>query len=331
MPLTFASPLTASQRWADPLAARLQPLIRRAVSPAPGPQLPRWGSGWGRHCTPRWTYVPVGAWTTALLLDTTSALSGQVARRGRRPRARRRDDRRRTGLPAVTGLNDMRDLIGQGRRIAMVHALLNVRRPVAERGLARLPPSGKARARARPEWPGLPDQLHGRPSGGKAQFRARDQGQPHRGARPRLSPSCPCWMWLNCGATSSAVWTSTGYRCCSPAPGPGTCARSPTPAPIWAGRSPRARARATRSPARGTAPASTFAPARSSGGPPCSSSRGSKPACRDDKIEVGFPAAAGAELPELGQPPGSRPIRADDPTSTPAPRRCARARPGSAR
>jgi hypothetical protein len=33
MPLTFASRFAAAQRWADPLAERLQPLIRRAVSP----------------------------------------------------------------------------------------------------------------------------------------------------------------------------------------------------------------------------------------------------------------------------------------------------------
>jgi hypothetical protein len=33
MPLTFASRFAAAKRWADPLAERLQPLIRRAVSP----------------------------------------------------------------------------------------------------------------------------------------------------------------------------------------------------------------------------------------------------------------------------------------------------------
>ena len=35
MPLTFASRFAASQRWADPLAERLQPLIRRAVGAPP--------------------------------------------------------------------------------------------------------------------------------------------------------------------------------------------------------------------------------------------------------------------------------------------------------
>jgi hypothetical protein len=33
MPLTFASRFAASRRWADSLATRLQPLIKRAVSP----------------------------------------------------------------------------------------------------------------------------------------------------------------------------------------------------------------------------------------------------------------------------------------------------------
>jgi hypothetical protein len=35
MPSTFASRFAASQRWADPLAERLQPLIRRAVGAPP--------------------------------------------------------------------------------------------------------------------------------------------------------------------------------------------------------------------------------------------------------------------------------------------------------
>jgi hypothetical protein len=52
MPVTFASRFAVSQRWADPLAARLQPLIRRAVSPPPI-RISSTGSGWERRCTPR--------------------------------------------------------------------------------------------------------------------------------------------------------------------------------------------------------------------------------------------------------------------------------------
>ena len=124
MPLTFASRFAASQRWADPLAARLQPLIRRAVS---APRVRNFLDGvWlGAPLHPALTDVPVGAWTTALLLDAGSALSGDEALGAAADRALAVGTI--AAVPAaVTGLNDMRDLIGQSRRIAMVHALVNV-------------------------------------------------------------------------------------------------------------------------------------------------------------------------------------------------------------
>jgi Predicted membrane protein (DUF2231) len=69
--------------------------------------------------------VPVGAWTTALLLDTGSALSGDRELGAAADRALAVGTI--AALPtALTGLNDMRDLTGQSRRIAMVHALVNV-------------------------------------------------------------------------------------------------------------------------------------------------------------------------------------------------------------
>jgi nitrite reductase/ring-hydroxylating ferredoxin subunit len=124
MPLTFASRSAASQRWADPLATRLQPLIRRAVSRPPVRNFLD-GVWLGAPLHPALTDVPVGAWTTALLLDTTSALSGDRSLGAAADRALAIGTI--AALPAaVTGLNDMRDLIGQGRRIAMVHALVNV-------------------------------------------------------------------------------------------------------------------------------------------------------------------------------------------------------------
>jgi nitrite reductase/ring-hydroxylating ferredoxin subunit len=124
MPLTFASRFAASQRWADPLAERLQPLIKRAVS---APPVRNFLDGvWvGAPLHPALTDVPVGAWTTALLLDTGSALSGDEALGAAADRALAVGTI--AAVPAaVTGLNDMRDLIGQSRRIAMVHALVNV-------------------------------------------------------------------------------------------------------------------------------------------------------------------------------------------------------------
>jgi nitrite reductase/ring-hydroxylating ferredoxin subunit len=124
MPVTFASRLAASQRWADPLATWLQPLIKRAVGP---PAVRNFLDGvWlGAPLHPALTDVPVGAWTTALLLDGSSALVGDESLAVAADRALAVGTI--AAVPAaVTGLNDMRDLTGQGRRIAMVHALVNV-------------------------------------------------------------------------------------------------------------------------------------------------------------------------------------------------------------
>ena len=124
MPLTIASRFAASQRWADPLAERLQPLIRRAVSP---PAVRNFLDGvWlGVPLHPALTDVPVGAWTTALLLDSGSVVSGNESLGAAADRALAVGTI--AAVPAaVTGLNDMRDLVGQSRRIAMVHALVNV-------------------------------------------------------------------------------------------------------------------------------------------------------------------------------------------------------------
>jgi nitrite reductase/ring-hydroxylating ferredoxin subunit/uncharacterized membrane protein len=122
--VTFASRFAVAQRWADPLAARLQPLIRRAVS---APPIRNFLDGvWlGAPLHPALTDVPVGAWTTALLLDGGSVLSGDEALAAAADRALAVGTI--AAVPAaVTGLNDLRDLVGQSRRIAMVHALLNV-------------------------------------------------------------------------------------------------------------------------------------------------------------------------------------------------------------
>ena len=125
MPLTsFIDRFAASQRWADPLAERLQPLIRRAVSPPPLRNLLD-GVPLGTPVHPPLTDVPIGAWTTALLLDGGALLSGDEALGAAADRALAVGTL--AALPtAVTGLNDLRDLAGQSRRIAMVHALLNV-------------------------------------------------------------------------------------------------------------------------------------------------------------------------------------------------------------
>ena len=124
MPVTFASRFAVAQRWADPLAERLQPLIRRAVSPPPIRNFLD-GVWLGTPLHPPLTDVPVGAWTTALLLDGGSVLSGDEALGAAADRALAVGTI--AAVPAaVTGLNDLRDLVGQSRRIAMVHALVNL-------------------------------------------------------------------------------------------------------------------------------------------------------------------------------------------------------------
>lgn len=124
MPITFAGRFALSQRWAGPLAQSLQPLIKRAEAP---PQVRNALDGvWlGAPLHPALTDVPVGAWTTALVLDTASVLTGDEALAGAADRALVVGTL--AALPAAaTGLNDLRDLIGQSRQVAMVHALLNV-------------------------------------------------------------------------------------------------------------------------------------------------------------------------------------------------------------
>lgn len=124
MTLALAGKIAASQRWADPLAKRLQPLIRAAVRPDPVRNLLD-GVWLGAPLHPALTDVPVGTWTAALALDLACLFGGEETLGAGADRALAMGTI--TAVPAVvTGLNDLRDLIGQSRRIAMVHALLNV-------------------------------------------------------------------------------------------------------------------------------------------------------------------------------------------------------------
>lgn len=124
MSLALAGRIAARQRWADPLAKALQPLIRRAVKPEPVRNFLD-GVWLGAPLHPALTDVPVGTWTAALALDIGCLLGGEETLGPGADRALAMGTL--TAIPAaVTGLNDLRDLIGQSRRIAMVHALLNV-------------------------------------------------------------------------------------------------------------------------------------------------------------------------------------------------------------
>jgi nitrite reductase/ring-hydroxylating ferredoxin subunit/uncharacterized membrane protein len=124
MNLALADRIAAKQAWADPLAKKLQPLIRRAVRPQPVRNFLD-GVWLGAPLHPALTDVPVGTWTAALALDLACLAGGEETLAPGADRALTMGVI--TAVPAaVTGLNDLRDLTGQSRRIAMVHALLNV-------------------------------------------------------------------------------------------------------------------------------------------------------------------------------------------------------------
>jgi nitrite reductase/ring-hydroxylating ferredoxin subunit/uncharacterized membrane protein len=124
MPVRFAGEFALSQRWAGPLAERLQPLIARAVR-VPAVRNTLDGVWLGAPLHPALTDVPVGSWTAALLLDAAAALTGDEALSGAADRVLAVGTI--AALPAAaTGVNDLRDLVGQSRQVAMLHALLNV-------------------------------------------------------------------------------------------------------------------------------------------------------------------------------------------------------------
>jgi nitrite reductase/ring-hydroxylating ferredoxin subunit/uncharacterized membrane protein len=124
MQIDFIDRMAVSQRWAGPLAQRLQPVIDRAVA-RPRVRNALDGVWLGAPLHPALTDVPVGAWTAALLLDGIAVLTGDAASAGAADRTLAVGTL--AALPAAaTGLNDLRDLTGQSRQIAMVHALLNV-------------------------------------------------------------------------------------------------------------------------------------------------------------------------------------------------------------
>jgi nitrite reductase/ring-hydroxylating ferredoxin subunit/uncharacterized membrane protein len=124
MPVSFAGQFALSQRWAGPLAERLQPLIKRAVR-VPAVRNTLDGVWLGVPLHPVLTDVPVGSWTAALALDAAGALTGDEALSGAADRVLVVGTV--AALPAAaTGLNDLRDLSGESRQVAMVHAVLNV-------------------------------------------------------------------------------------------------------------------------------------------------------------------------------------------------------------
>ncbi|TWF95411.1 Rieske 2Fe-2S domain-containing protein [Saccharopolyspora dendranthemae] len=110
--------------WLDPVEDKLQPLVRGALRKAMPLRNFLDGTWLGAPLHPALTDIPVGAMTTALILDVAGSVSGSqrcgVAADGALSVAVL------ATLPAaLTGTSDWRDLKGEPRRVASAHALLN--------------------------------------------------------------------------------------------------------------------------------------------------------------------------------------------------------------
>lgn len=111
--------------WVDEVATRAQPPVRRFLSARPALHNLLDGKWIGVPLHPALTDVPVGGWTSAFVLDLVASVTGSESA------DRAADGALAVGIAgalpaAVTGAADWRDLIGEERRIATAHALLNV-------------------------------------------------------------------------------------------------------------------------------------------------------------------------------------------------------------
>ena len=115
----------AAPSWLDDAAKRAQQPVQQFLSARPQLHNALDGTWLGVPLHPALTDVPVGAWTSAFCLDLVAGVTGSDTAE------KAADGALAVGvagaLPAAaTGTADWRDLIGEERRIATVHALLNV-------------------------------------------------------------------------------------------------------------------------------------------------------------------------------------------------------------
>lgn len=125
MSLELTKRVANSVPWLDDVAKRAQPPVQHFLASRPGLHNLLDGKWLGVPLHPALTDVPVGAWTSAFTLDVVGVLTGSETA------GKAADGALAVGIAgalpaAVTGTADWRDLIGEERRIATVHALLNV-------------------------------------------------------------------------------------------------------------------------------------------------------------------------------------------------------------
>jgi nitrite reductase/ring-hydroxylating ferredoxin subunit/uncharacterized membrane protein len=125
MSLELTRRIANSLPWLDAAAARAQPPLQRFLRRRPRVHNLLDGTWLGVPLHPVLTDIPVGAWTSAFALDVVSVATGS------RAAGTAADGALAVGVAgampaAVTGTADWRDLSGEERRIATMHALLNV-------------------------------------------------------------------------------------------------------------------------------------------------------------------------------------------------------------
>jgi nitrite reductase/ring-hydroxylating ferredoxin subunit/uncharacterized membrane protein len=122
--LQLANRVADAAPWLDRWAERVQPRVRSMLVSRSWLHDGLDGTWLGAPLHPALTDVPIGAWTAAFGLDSISMLTSSRAVRDAA------DGALAFGIAgavpaAATGTSDWRDLIGEERRIANVHALLN--------------------------------------------------------------------------------------------------------------------------------------------------------------------------------------------------------------
>jgi nitrite reductase/ring-hydroxylating ferredoxin subunit/uncharacterized membrane protein len=123
--LELTKRIAGSVPWLDDVAKRAQPPVQRFFSARPRLHNLLDGTWLGVPLHPALTDVPVGAWTSAFALDLVAAVTGSETA------DQAADGALAVGIAgalpaAATGTADWRDLIGEERRIATLHALLNI-------------------------------------------------------------------------------------------------------------------------------------------------------------------------------------------------------------